>query len=339
LVTEPFAVNKFAQASEALVAKFAEKWDIKILGFDDFNTVFAFLFADTSLERLVVVGNLNCLLFYIDDMAIKAKLARASRLLDANYATLSAEFESIHPLIEVFRAGILPQNPTKLQLAFEDLRRQFLDLSSNNREWLGRLATSLERYFTKTNRPADLLGPLATLDLDAYIAWREDDSGMYTCIDTIEFTQDLYLPPQILHNPVLHRMQRDCVQIVALMNDLFSYHKEITKEDYHYHLVNIFREKYGLPLDEAIQDSIRVINRIILDFYEMEKCLPDLGKTANKIIQRHVQGLKYQIGTAWHWQLMTGRYKAVDSPISELKIREYSNLNNPTTVNSAADWS
>lgn len=313
-ITEPFKVNPYAKEAEAKVEEYARKYGIYLSGFDHYNTVFAFLFPETSLEKLVVVGNLNCLLFYIDDVAtswLKPGSAKFEKIL--------VRPEPLEPLIELFRYGQMPKEPTQLQLAFAELRQQFIELSDQNEEWLGRLANSLERYFVKTNRPAELLGDVKTLDLAEYIGWREDDSGMWTCIDTVEFTQGVYLPAELLENPILRQMQHDCVQIVALLNDVFSYHKEITQEGYAYNLVNIISQQRDLELKEAAKLAMSLINDIICDFYELEKELPDYGAVENALLAQYVQGLKYQIGTAWHWQLLTDRYRSPDSPFAELR--------------------
>jgi hypothetical protein len=248
------------------------------------------------------------LLFYIDDEAVRARL----------HQTQTERPDET--LTQVFRLGILPPSPTNLQLAFYELRQMIMEvLPAGELQWLNRLANSFDAYFSVTNRPADLLGPVERVDLDEYREWRGIDSGMWTCIDSVDFTLNLYLPQAILNDPILGSMQRNVVEIVALMNDIFSYHREATLENYHYNLIGILMAKHQYPLETAFNEAVNLVNCLIEEFYCAETKLPD-WRGYNEGVRQYVMALKYQIATAWHWQLsFTKRYHSANSPFVELR--------------------
>src|SRR4051812_26434127 len=61
-------LNPKAEAVEKLVERFAAENGLIFPQFKVVNTMSAFLFPEADLKRLTIIGQLNTLLYYIDDM-------------------------------------------------------------------------------------------------------------------------------------------------------------------------------------------------------------------------------------------------------------------------------
>src|SRR3954467_10590287 len=64
----PLRLNPRAAVSEKLVERFAVENNLIFPQFKLVNTMSAFLFPEANLKRLTIIGQLNCLLYYIDDI-------------------------------------------------------------------------------------------------------------------------------------------------------------------------------------------------------------------------------------------------------------------------------
>ncbi len=312
--------NPLATQAEAAMRDFAQKRNIYLPNFDYHCTMSAFLFPTASLERLVAIGNLNCLSFYLDDSSVRNTLDKTNEILtDSMAATLEQKEHA--SLASIFRTGQLPSAPTNLELVSYEIRQQFLALSGENTGYLSRFLDSVERYLVRHSRPAVFVEEASdgTIDLQSYLAWREDDCGMYLEIDLIEFADGFALPETVRTHPTLLRLRRNCNRIAGLMNDIFSYYKEIVVERSRFNLVNLIQENTGVGLKEAVEEATNMVNGYIEEFLELEKQVPYWDSATQFAVEKYIEGMKSQINGSWHWQIYTGRYRSPHSPFRELR--------------------
>ena len=239
--------SPFAAQAEAAMRDFAQKWNIlQLPNFNHYSTMSAFQFPTASLERLATIGKMSCLFFYIDDdCAVNNHLNKANEVL-ADSMTATSKQEELASLGFIFRTGQLPSASTNLQRALYEVRQEFLAMSDENTGYFSRFLDSAEQYLLKHSRPSAFVEKAAdgTIDLQSYIAWREDDCGMCPHIDLIEFADDFTLPEAVITHPILQHLRRACARIGGLMNDIFSYYKEIVVEGNRFNLVNLISGKH-----------------------------------------------------------------------------------------------
>jgi hypothetical protein len=302
--------NPFAVPAEALMRAFAEKWQLNWPRLEECYTMSAYLFPDASLHRLVTIGNLNTLSFYLDDLTTK-EACKASAL------------DEIPVLSHVLRTGQvkdLSLFPLHYQQALLEVRQDFLSLSDGNTSWFPHFLASLEGYLLSTSRPEAFVGEQAdgTVDLQSYIAWRERDSGMYMMTDLIEFASAFRLPEPTRSDPIVQHPRQMCARIGSLVNDLFSYDKETRIEGTRFNLIALFLEKTG-ELKGAVEHAIAYINTCITNFQADAQYVPGGDVEAEQAVSQYLLGLKHQISATWHWQLSTRRYRSAYSPFQELR--------------------
>lgn len=312
--------NPLAAQAEAIMRDFARKWNVlQLPNFEHYCTMNSYLFPRTSLERLATIGKMSNLFFYIDDLAVDNPLDKADEVPTNSVIAISQQ-EELASLGFIFRMGQLPPAPTDLQQALYEVRQEFLALSGENTGYLARCLASAEQYLVKHSRPSAFVEKAAdgTIDLQSYMLWRDDDSGMYPHIDIIEFADEFALPEAVVTHPILLRLRQDCNRIAGLMNDVFSYYKEIVIEGIRFNLVNLIQENTRAGLKEAVEEAINIVNTYTVDFLEYEKQVPYWDTETQIAVKKYIEGMKSQISGSWYWQIYTLRYRSPQSPFREL---------------------
>jgi hypothetical protein len=209
-----------------------------------------------------------------------------------------------------------------------EVRQEFLVLSGENTGYLSRYLESAEQYLVKHSRPSAFVEKAAdgTIDLQSYIAWREVDCGMYVQINMIEFADEIALPETVITHPTLQRLRQNCNRVACLMNDIFSYYKEIVIEQNRFNLINLIQENTGVGLKEAVEEAINIVNAYTVEFLEYEKQVPYWGTATQFAVKKYIEGMKRQISASWYWQIYTPRYRSPHSPFRELR-----DISNPVT--------
>ena len=227
----------------------------------------AFQYPKASLERLAAIGKLSCLCFYVDDCAVGSPLNNVNEVLTSSVSAISKQ-EELAALSSLFFTGQLPPAPTNLQLAFYEVRQELFALSGKNTGYFSRFLDAAEQYLVKHSRPTAFVEKAAdgTIDLQSYIAWRDDDCGMYPHIDLIEFADDFTLPETAAIHPTLQHLRLTCNRVAGLMNDIFSYYKEIVVEGNRFNLINLIQENTGVGLKAALEEAITIVNGYTIEF-------------------------------------------------------------------------
>lgn len=310
-VIGPVQINRQAQLAEWMIEDYCERLGIKLPHFQEYTTMSSYLYPSASLERLVAIDILTNLLYYTDDLFSSARA-------DPDDADDIAMWKVFENCILILRYGIMPKESLPLYATSMKLRELMLRLASD--AWLSRLATSLENHFKSTTLSLQSIMQDGILDVGRYIAVREHDSGMYPTIDLLELGSDIYLPDEVLNHPVVQILRECTIRLGGLMNDLFSYHKEVILQGQRFNLVNVLMESKGWCFEETVHKVVLMLNGYTETFLNYEQCLPTYpNEDTNQKLQIYVQGLRDQIIATYHWQMATNRYRSPESPFPELR--------------------
>jgi hypothetical protein len=187
--------------------------------------------------------------------------------------------------------------------------------------YLNRFISAAAKYLnTTTFALSDIVNESGRLTPERYIHYREYTSGMKMTVDLVEFAWGIDLPESIRKHPVIARMYSITSQVGCLMNDVFSYHKEVNEIGTKYNLIAVYMDEYNLDFDEGAHQAISYLNRIITEFAELETMVPQWeDQTLNAQVAHYTSGMRDIINATWHWQWTTNRYRSPESPFSELK--------------------
>lgn len=294
---------------QASVAEFARHWEINPPTFEAYNTMFPFVYPATSVPRLITIGKIFCIFFYLDDVLLD--VVEAERPI--------SKLDTIGSCLRVFQTGHLPAQATRLEQAVRQVRQEILGQA--NEEWLMRFGATVVTYLQSSRQVSarpHLGAEFATLE--NYLHFREMDSGTYTGMDLIEFAQDSYLPIEVLGHPAIQDLRQRAAWVWAGMNDLISYHKEIALNRPGSNIISWLVTNQKLTLDTAANEVVRLVNSLVADFKSKVAGLPTWGEAElDRAACQYVMGLQDLIAAAWHWQLSTPRYRSPGSLIIELR--------------------
>lgn len=211
-----------------------------------------------------------------------------------------------------------PKSPHMLHNVTYEIYLLFRDTA--HPEWMKRFIQSVASYLKYTTLPIDSIKTNGYWNVDRYIAHREQVSGMYPTVDLIEYTSRICLPQSVVDHPFIQSMRRLTAQYCCLLNDIFSYHKEVIECGSQFNLIHVLQESWNLSFEEALHESVRRLNYIAADFRQLAHYATRWqNDTSRHLIEIYVSGLNDQFIAAWHWQMSTNRYRSPDSPVPELQ--------------------
>lgn len=277
----------------------------------DYNTMSGYLFPTTSPEKLLAITLFNNLLFYIDDCLDRN---------DTHTPSQTERLKRFQRLIDTFRTGNVQDKSDILENATAYIRNILYPLAEER--WFYRFIKNTRSHLDATTYNAtDALTTGREVLFNQFIELRQHDSGMVPTVDLIEFASGFYLPDYVHEDPFIVQLKSEVTLASALMNDIFSYHREVIVQGSNFNLIAVVEKAYQLPFEPSLDYSVRYINHIIQSFLDKEKHLPIYGEI---YLDSHLKGyytaLKDQINAAWHWQLSgTNRYRSAHSPFEQLR--------------------
>ncbi len=275
-----------------------------------FGLLAAYAYPEATRERLELCNDWHVWLFLFDD--------EADECADVGQRPAYLQ-EYMEACLEVLRGGALRTRARPLERFTYDIRRRMERLASES--WLSRFADDVESYLFQGTLQASRHWTAGTVpDFDAYLTQRAEDSGMYTCVDLVEFAQEgRELPGHVLATPELRRMRELCTRVVALSNDLFSYEKEVLWSRNPNNLVHVLQVHHALGLEESVAEAIQVVNADVECFQACEERLLQSGLLDDARVAFYVDGMKAWMRGNVCWSLVTGRYCSPTSPFPELR--------------------
>ena len=311
IVVDALKKSRYAAIAEAKAEQACRALGIYLPNLRDYNTMSAYLFPYTSADKLFAITVFNNLLFYIDDCLDRNDGATPD---SAYRMSLFAR------LIHTFTSGEVRHKGDVLEEATAYVREVMLPLA--DKRWLKRLIANTKHHLEATTASSGVeraLGGKALLEHFMHV--RQHDSGMVPTVDLIEFASGVYLPDEVHRHPTIVAAKQETTLAAALMNDIFSYHREVILQGSDFNLIAVMGKAYGLGFARALGYSIDTINGIIASFLAREEALPVYqDPQLTQAVRDYYAMLKDQINAAWHWQLVgTNRYRASDSPFEELR--------------------
>jgi len=287
---------------------------------EHYLTCALYLFPDASPEKILTIARNYAVDFYLNDTMgreyrstseerqrlneIRQRLLEHTDGLNADEATTAAERANLDVLAELAR--------TSPDYWFES----FLSL------YLKHLSVAHKSY--------DCISLGYIPSIPEYIAIRADISGMPHTVSMIEYSQGNYLDWPLLESLGLAVPLRDLGTTVsligALMNDLFSFEKEVIDNRSDSNLVAIIvLNNFRMELREAISVATRIVRGLLAEY------ATTLGSIEDKMGQvpgghRYLDGIRKCVQTCWLWQVETKRYKR------ERSIWKETSLSSPVPV-------
>jgi len=277
--------------------------------FDAFNQASSFTYPGASVERLMACVQWCDWLFLFDDQYD----------LDRNFARREARLDRIaEDYLALLGGAPLGERTDALALFTRDLSLRLSALASP--AWRSRFVRSVEDYLSKgVLRTARNFAAGQVPDLATYMRDRQFDSAVLTTLDMIEVAAEIDLPAAIVEYPTIQRMRHVCARIVAFVNDIVSYQKEVLKHENPNNLLHVLMVNEGCTLERALSRTVEIVNECVEEFDELRLDLPVWTPRVRDAVDQYVEGMEHWMRGNLDWSLQTSRYCSRQSPFKELR--------------------
>lgn len=306
----------------ANVAGYGNAVGILLPNAEHYLTCALYLFPDASPEKILLIARNYAVDFYLNDTmgreyrstseerqrlnAIRSRLAGMADISGANEALSPVEKASLDVL-----AGIAKTSPAGW---FESFLALYL------------------KHLSVAHRSYDSISLGYIPKIEEYIGIRADISGMPHTVSLIEYSQDNYLDRRLLGKAglaeELAEIEMTVSLIGALMNDIFSFEKEVIDNQSDSNLVAIIvLNNFKMELGEAISVATKIIRNLLIEYTSLAAAIERrlsastvLDSREREKVGRYLGGIKKCVQTCWLWQVETRRYKRVRSIWQETSL-------------------
>ncbi|GEN68230.1 terpene synthase family protein [Chryseobacterium rhizosphaerae] len=109
------------------------------------------------------------------------------------------------------------------------------------------------------------------------IALRENSICLYPFLQLTEVETGVTLPSEIHNHPVIQRLQALACHLVTFFNEVQSVIKDEATGSIYYNIVKVIQNEHQMSLKEACLEDLRLHNKDLKEFLELQASLPDFG--------------------------------------------------------------
>ncbi|MFI7004491.1 hypothetical protein [Nocardia sp. NPDC050175] len=261
--------------------------------------VAGYFFPDADLEDLVTLTAMIEAIFMYDD---RIAYDRSSSPEDAHALAYRLQL--------VLQTGqVEPSDDPDLIALGEILQRIY---PRQSEDWRSRFRRHIWNFLFAN--AAELENRLEghTPGLREYMAIRRETIGVLPALDLAEFAGHYELPDILYDDPDLHELRQCYLDIVAWMNDIYSYQREDAAGEVN--LVHVLRAENKTSLAATFDDICEMIEARISHFIESERRFRDsdthrrITETERAAVDASVAAMKYAMAGSRRWQAEVKRY-------------------------------
>jgi hypothetical protein len=294
---------------------------------EHYLTCALYLFPDAPPEKILLIARNYAVDFYLNDTMgreyrstseerqrlneVRERLMERTDWLNADEATTAAERANLDVLAELAR--------------------------SSPASWFESFLSLYLKHLSVAHKSYDCISLGYIPSIPEYIGIRGDISGMPHTVSMIEYSQGNYLDWPLLESLGLATEFRELGTTVsligALMNDLFSFEKEVIDNRSDSNLVAIIvLNNFRMELREAISVATTIVRNLLADYARTFSSIEEkIGRLEDgQGLGRYLDGIRKCVQTCWLWQVETKRYKRGRS------IWKETSLSSPVTVQGEA---
>lgn len=321
---QSFRPHPYSRQLKRVAQEFCERYDIWLENAEHYVTCAIYLFPTANLYRMNNILK-NCTVdFFLNDTMGREVFVHLSQQ-------------------EQFRSNEIRQRIGSMEFPFQSLPGEHSIETANAEMMLDIYNTSPAHWFqefkkmynyhidvTHLDCNTDSLGHVPTVE--EYIEMRGHISGMHHTIQLIEYSDGQFLDWEWMEvagiKSDMQRLQYVTAAIGCLMNDLFSFEKEVIDNASDSNLLMILAlNNPGLPLEEIIVQSAGIVQAFLLEFALLVtrvrnrsyQQLPAAAEMVDKL-DAHIGGLERCVQASWMWQVYTKRYKRPNSIWKETQL-------------------
>lgn len=180
--------------------------------------------------------------------------------------------------------GVLDADKASIPLGglLASLRQELLQFIPP--ESVNRFAIMISRYFSGLKVELTYKRNKVFPTIAECIALREDSICLYPFLQLTEVETGVVLPEEIHHHPVIRRLQALSCRLVTFFNEVQSVIKDEATDSIYYNIVKVIQHEYGVSLEEACLEDLRLHNEDLKEFVTLQAELPDFGVWQDAVV-------------------------------------------------------
>jgi hypothetical protein len=250
----------------------------------DLPHIISRLYPRASADNLALVTDWNCWGFLYDDQ------------FDGDLGILPREATaSVEAMIEIICAPDRPHGylDAPLARALADMMRRFR--SRTSAIWFHRFSEHFATGLTGFAQHSAARAAGGSTTVEDYLAHRRLDIVSDPLLDFIELTDDCELSPVVHTTPTMLRLRLAALDIIIMINDIFSCHKELRCGDTE-NAVAIMERSTGLTHEEATACAVEIANQNILTLVDARHTLPAALRNLNTNLGQIDRAMQFLTG-------------------------------------------
>jgi len=197
------------------------------------------------------------------------------------------------------------------RLAISPLGRALLDIRSRlvphaDPDWWPRFASSMALYLRGCLQESQNRQELLTPEFGEYRQIRRASVGTYPCFDLIELAMRGHGSSEFFSQPSLGILRDLATDVVAWLNDIVSFQKEISFNDPH-NMIAVLMADCGLDPTEAGAKTVELINEQLDGFVSLAS---PVRAVLDPVGNEYIDGLENWIRGVYDWSFTSERYSA-----------------------------
>ncbi|PSL48237.1 hypothetical protein CLV51_1021102 [Chitinophaga niastensis] len=321
-----FKKHPFASSLAEAARSFGTDYNIWIDNAEHYITCAIFLFPTAGLDRMLPIVKNLAIDYYLNDTMGREVFDKltlpqresAEKVISrmGSEMVLSASIEGLEPIEIANREVLEYMKNTSTQAWFDE----FLQLYAYHIK------------VTHRNCNAAEMGHVPSIS--EYTESRCHMAGMHHVISLIDYSEGQFIDQEWLIRIgaalKLKRLQYVTAAIGGLMNDLFSFEKEIIDNSADSNLVMVIAlNNPFIALTEVLLQACGIVQDLLREFISLLKDVRELCDIAVVIdedmaqqLHKHLDGLERCVQASWVWQVHTLRYKRPNSIWAETQLKE-----------------
>lgn len=302
-----------------------------------YNTMTAYLHPETSTpDLLAVIGKVYALLYYMDDYIgnEKQKFLAPEEQQQTYYM-----MKRLAVYLDNMRQFIPEPSSSLENTPIENAARHIIEAiwaeaekfeTAASHLWfhqfIGELVGHLKRAVVEQDSD-QLLTP------SEYIQVRDEVSGMKPAVRLMSYGSRNYIDRDHLGHlnllDAVEALELQCIRYGGLVNDLFSFHKEVMEDRTTFNLVavthlNNYLDNPDITLIESIEQVSHWLGELKNAFFELSDNVIRKANTLDEKIGqqlvRYVTDLRSGVIATWRWQIESGNPRYARDPDEVLFI-------------------
>ncbi|MEV6237969.1 germacradienol/geosmin synthase [Lentzea sp. NPDC051838] len=269
-------------------------WDARKLRTFDFPLCSAGIDPDATPQELFLSGCWLTWGTYADDVyplrfgktrdlaGLKAQTARLKACMPLDLVQTVVPVNAIElALADLWQRTAMPMTP-----AFRSTFRDTIDVMLDSWVW-----EVINMHFNRIPDPID------------YVEMRRSTFGSELTTSLSRFSHSATVPPELWETRVVQTMERSAMDYCAMLNDVFSYRKEIEHEGEVHNIVRVVENFLGVSQARAFEITYALMDARLGQFIRAVDELPPSGE-----LTRYADELKDWIAGVILWHKETSRY-------------------------------